>query len=116
MRSFEGRKVVIITIFAVIGLVFTARLFYIQVVEDSYKETAQNQALRYVTQYPARGIIYDRNHELLVFNEAAYDLMVVPRQVRKSFDTLSFCALIEMELEGMPATSSFASMRPSCRM
>lgn len=97
MNSYENRKITIIAIFAVIGLVFTARLLYIQVIEDSYKETAQNQALRYITQYPARGIIYDRNKELLVYNEAAYDLMVVPKQVNPQFDTLTFCELVRID-------------------
>lgn len=99
MKSFENRKFVIITIFAVVGFVFMARLFYIQVIQDTYKETAQNQALRYVTEYPTRGIIYDRNQNLLVFNEAAYDLMVVPRQVSESFDTIGFSEIVGVEVE-----------------
>ncbi|MBE0641807.1 MAG: penicillin-binding protein 2, partial [Bacteroidales bacterium] len=48
--------------------------------------------------YPARGLVYDRDGQLLVYNEAAYDLMVVPRQV-KEMDTASFCALLEITLE-----------------
>jgi penicillin-binding protein 2 len=54
--------------------------------------------LREVIQYPARGLIYDRNGILLVYNEAAYDLMVVPKQV-KEMDTLAFCELLGISIE-----------------
>lgn len=94
----EDRKFVVMAIFGVIGLAFVFRLFYLQVVDDSFKSSAENQSIRYVTQYPVRGNIYDRNGELLVYNEAAYDLMVIPRQV-KEMDTLSFCGLIGISLE-----------------
>ena len=93
MNPFENRKFVILSIFLTIVLVFLGRLFYIQVIDDSYKLSANNQALMYVTQYPVRGLIYDRKGELLVYNEAAYDLMVVPKRV-KNLDTLSFCKLM----------------------
>jgi len=93
MKALEDRKFVILAIFFLIGLVYVARLFYIQVIDDTYISSAENQALRYVTQYPARGIIYDRNKELLVYNEAAYDLMVIPKQVT-AIDTISFCELL----------------------
>lgn len=86
-------------IFIAIGLTFLLRLFFIQVIDDTYKASADNQALRYVTQYPSRGIIYDRNEELLAFNEAAYDLMVTPRQVIQPFDTHNFCALVGVTQE-----------------
>jgi penicillin-binding protein 2 len=82
----------------IIILVFVAiiiRLFYIQVIEQSYRLSASNNVLRYVTQYPARGLIFDRNNELLVYNKAAYDLMVIPRQT-KAFDTTEFCALLDI--------------------
>jgi penicillin-binding protein 2 len=61
--------------------------------EKTYRLSADNNVLRYVTQYPARGLIYDRNGKLLVYNQAAYDLMVVPGQTTK-IDTLEFCRLL----------------------
>ena len=102
MDKYENRRFLILAIILLVGSIFLFRLFYIQVVDDTYKTSADNQALRYVTQYPARGIIYDRNHELLAFNEAAYDLMVTPRQVDRDMDTLAFCALVGVD------TASFA--------
>ncbi|MCH9822532.1 MAG: penicillin-binding protein 2 [Bacteroidetes bacterium] len=95
MKPFEDRKFVILGIFLTIGLIFLGRLFFIQVVDDSYQLSANNQALRSITQYPVRGLIYDRKGKLLVYNEAAYDLMVVPSKV-SNFDTSSFCQLLEI--------------------
>ncbi len=94
MNKLDGRRFVIISIFIVIGVVFIARLFYLQVVEDKYKESALNQTNRYITQYPVRGTVYDRNTKLMVYNEAAYDLMVVPRMVEPEIDTFAFCELV----------------------
>ncbi len=91
--SFINRKYVIMAIIALATLGLLVRLFIIQVVKNSYRLSADNNVLRYVTQYPARGLILDRNGKLIVFNQAAYDLMVVPAQVTK-IDTTSFCDLL----------------------
>jgi penicillin-binding protein 2 len=69
------------------------RLFIIQVVKDTYRLSADNNVLRYVTQYPSRGLIYDRNNKLVVFNQAAYDLMVVPAQTT-AIDTSELCNIL----------------------
>jgi penicillin-binding protein 2 len=82
----------------IVGVTFVLRLFYLQVIDDSYVLSAQSNTLRNITMYPARGLVYDRKGQLLVYNEAAYDLMVVPRQV-KQMDTASFCALLEITIE-----------------
>jgi penicillin-binding protein 2 len=93
------RKNVILGIILFTGLVFVLRLFFIQVVDHTYKLSASNNVLRYITDYPARGLIYDRHGELLVYNEAHYDLMVIPHQVR-GIDTTEFCALLGIDREG----------------
>ena len=99
MRNpFAERKYYIIGLIILIGFIFIVRLFFIQIVDRSYKLSASNNVLRYLTQYPARGLIYDRNGELLVYNEAAYDLMVVPRQVR-NIDTTEFCRILGIDSE-----------------
>ena len=66
MSQLSERKYVIIGVFVLIGLLYISRLFYIQIVDDSYKLDARNQAFRYVTEFPVRSYIYDRNHKLLV--------------------------------------------------
>ena len=95
-KNFTPRKYVLIGLFCLVGIVFLTRLFYLQVVDDSGRRNSENNVFRYITQYPARGKIFDRNGNLLVYNEAAYDLMVVPNQVKK-FDTASFCRLLHIE-------------------
>lgn len=98
-KSNVSREQTVIAIFLVIGFIFITRLFYIQVIDKSYALSANNNVLRYVTQYPARGLIYDRNGKLLVYNEAVYDLMVLPAQVNE-IDTAEFCALLDITIEG----------------
>lgn len=98
-RIYADRKIVIITTFLIIGFIYIIRLFYIQVIDRSYTLSANNNVLRYVTQFPARGLIYDRNGKLLVYNEAVYDLMVIPRQV-KDVDTAEICRLLEITVDG----------------
>ena len=96
--NFSSRKYVVIAIFSVVVLVLLIKLFMIQVVDQSYKHSSDNNTLRYITQYPARGKVYDRNGRLMVYNEAIYDLMVIPRQV-KNLDTLDFCSSLDITRE-----------------
>lgn len=103
-NNLKSRHFLIIGIFIAVGIAFILKLFSLQVVDKRYKQLADNNALRFVTQYPARGKVYDRNGKLLVFNEAVYDLMVIPRQaIRKDslnpFDTLGFCQLLDIDRE-----------------
>lgn len=94
----SNQRWVILGIFTSIVFIFLIRLFYIQIIDDTYKLSASNNVLRYVTEYPARGLIYDRKGKLLVYNEAVYDLMVTPRQV-KNIDTAELCNLINITKE-----------------
>ncbi|HEY0770853.1 MAG TPA: penicillin-binding protein 2, partial [Sphingobacteriaceae bacterium] len=98
MNSFFARKFVIQAIFIAVALLLLIRLFYIQVLNDKYYLSAENNVLRKVIVYPARGIILDRNNKILVQNEPVYDLMVIPREV-KPFDTLELCRLLDLEKE-----------------
>jgi penicillin-binding protein 2 len=98
MNTFSERRIVISVIFVAVALIFSLRLFYIQVVNDEYKLSANNNVLRYVTIYPARGNVYDRDSNLIVYNEPAYDLMVVPKQA-KHIDTMSLCNTIGITKE-----------------
>jgi penicillin-binding protein 2 len=117
MNLFSDRKYVISAIFISLISIFLIRLFYIQVIEDRYKLAANDNALRHKIEYPERGVIYDRNGKILVYNEAAYDLMVIPKRVKK-IDTLDLCKLLDItkedfikklkELKG----KKFSSFRP----
>jgi penicillin-binding protein 2 len=98
MNQLSERKYIIIGVFILVGLAYISRLFYIQVIDDTYKLDARNQAFRYTTDFPIRGYIYDRNNKLLVYNEAAYDLMILPKNV-KNIDTLELCSLLGITRE-----------------
>ena len=115
--AFINRKYVIMTIIALSFIVLIVRLFIIQVIKDSYRVSADNNVLRYVTQYPARGLIYDRNGKPIVNNQAAYDLMVIPAQTSKVIDTASFCNLLgitpEFFLSRMKAAINYQRRAPS---
>jgi penicillin-binding protein 2 len=63
----QNRKLIIGGFFCLIVLIYLCRLFYIQVINDQYKLDAEKNAFRYMTEYPVRGYIYDRNGKLLVF-------------------------------------------------
>src|SRR5690606_34163425 len=99
MNSFFARRYVIQGIFITVAVILLVRLFYIQIIDKTYFLSANNNVLRKVIVYPARGIILDRKGEILVQNEPVYDLMVIPREV-KPFDTLEFCRLIGIDKKG----------------
>lgn len=81
------------------AMIIVAKLFSIQVLDDSYKESADNQAMVYQTIYPSRGIIYDRNGKILVGNRVVYDIMVTPREMAKTeFDTLALAKALNLEV------------------
>lgn len=88
--DFEERKYVIGGIAVLIVLVFIIRLFVLQILTDDYKKYAASNAFLERTQYPSRGVIYDRNGELLAYNQPAYDITFIPREIVK-VDTLAFC-------------------------
>ncbi len=96
MRKFENRPYIIGGFFSVIIIIFIVRLFSIQVVDDSYKTSSENNVIRKETDHPRRGLIYDRNNELIVYNEAAYDLMITPNQAN-SIDTNLICSLLSID-------------------
>jgi len=93
---YSKRKYLVIGLFSLSAMIIVLRLFYIQVVDSSYKISADNNVLRREVNYPARGVIYDRNGKLLVFNQAAYDVLIIPREV-KPFDTLGFCSIVGVD-------------------
>jgi penicillin-binding protein 2 len=115
-RIYADRKFIIIGFFLLIGFFYLARLFYVQILVDKYILSANNNVLRYVTQYPARGLVFDRNGKLLIYNEAAYDLMVIPQQV-KNPDTMALCYLIGIDkdefIHRLRKARKYSPYRPS---
>ena len=87
----ENRRYVIGGLAIVIVVVYIIRLFTLQLLSDDYKKNADSNAFLKKVEYPSRGVIYDRNGKLLVYNQPAYDIMVVMNEERGHLDTLEFC-------------------------
>lgn len=96
--NLTNRRYVLISAVVVFMVVFIARLFYLQVIDSDYKIWADNNAFLNKTLYPSRGLIYDRNGELLVYNQPAYDVMLIMREVAP-FDTTDFCTILGITKE-----------------
>lgn len=113
----EKRKYVVGGFVVALVLIFLIRLFELQVVDNRYKENADSNAFLRKTVYPSRGLIYDRNGELIVYNQPAYDVMMIPRDVQP-FDTIDFCKTLQItreefdyrmkELRESPSYSSYS--------
>jgi penicillin-binding protein 2 len=99
MNSFFTRKYIVQGIFIGVALLLIARLFHLQLIDKSYLLSANNNVLRKMVIFPARGVILDRNEKVLVQNEPVYDLLVTPIEV-KDLDTALFCELVGVDFEG----------------
>ncbi len=94
----EKRKFVIGLAAVIIVFIYILRLFDLQIMTDDYKKNADSNAFLNKIQYPSRGAIYDRNGKLLVFNQPAYDITFVPREVTQ-LDTADFCRALNITCE-----------------
>jgi len=94
----ELRKTIIVVFTCVVAIIYVIRLFSLQVLNSDYKIFADSNAFLKRTLYPARGIMYDRNGELLVFNQPSYDLMVVFKETQP-FDTLDLCRILKIDMD-----------------
>lgn len=104
----EKRKYVIGGFILLIALIYLVRLFDLQIQDSKYKRSADTNAFLKKTVYPSRGLIYDRNGELVVYNQPAYDVMLIPRDV-EPFDTADFCRTINITEEQL--VRRFADMK-----
>ena len=102
-NPYSDRKLSIAVIILIIAVIFIIRLFYLQVIDKSLKLSANNNVLRYVTIYPARAFIFDRNGEMMVENQAVYDLLVIPLQMPRGkypgIDTLELTSMLGVSVE-----------------
>jgi len=113
------KKTIILVIFCLVALIFIARLLNLQILDESYIRFAQSNVLQEQTIYPARGLIYDRNGELLVYNDAIYDISVMPDQIL-NLDTNEFCRVLGITKEDfvkkfdkMKKQKGYATYRPA---
>lgn len=119
MNNQQNKRFVLLAIFISVALLYLLRLVQLQLLDESYVRFAQANVLQEQTIYPARGLMYDRNGELLVYNDAIYDLSVIPEQV-KNLDTALFCKTLGISIETFIArfekikrSVGYAPYRPS---
>lgn len=94
--SLQNRQRVIATIITVIVVIYILRLFTIQILDSKYKEGADSNAFLKKTLFPPRGLIYDRNGTLLVYNKPAYDITLIMREIH-DLDTISLCRSLDID-------------------
>jgi penicillin-binding protein 2 len=92
------RKILLPTLIVAAAILIAARLFYLQILDDSYIKKSDNNAIKIIYDYPERGYIYDRNGKLMVANQPSYDIMVTPGEM-KNTDTLEICSLLNISKE-----------------
>lgn len=93
---YSNRSVIIAVTVAIIAVIYMVQLFNLQIIDKKYRGFADSNAFYKKTLYPSRGALYDRNGELLVFNQATYDVMMVVREL-VDFDTLDFCNTLAID-------------------
>lgn len=96
---YYNRRLVIGGIVVGVVLVFIVKLFSLQILDQSTKEKADSNALVRQAVYPSRGLIFDRNGKLLVFNQPIYDVTITMREMGKDFDTIGFCKVLGLTVE-----------------
>ncbi|MBR0023491.1 MAG: penicillin-binding protein 2 [Muribaculaceae bacterium] len=94
--NLEKRKYVIGGFIVVVVAIYLCKLFDLQILDDKYSEIAVSNARSTKVTHPSRGQIYDRNGNLVVYNEPAYDLVLVPKDVQE-FDTTTMCKILQLK-------------------
>ena len=92
------RKALLPAMVIIMASLLLIRLFYLQIINDTFKLKSDNNAIKIKYDYPERGYIYDRDRKLLVANQPSYDIMVVPKDVSKTMDVRKFCELLKNRL------------------
>lgn len=94
--QYRHRSYIIATAVALIAIVYLIQLFNLQIIDTKYRDFADSNAFYKRPLYPSRGAMYDRNGELLVYNQATYDVMMVTREMN-NFDTIAFCNTLNID-------------------
>ncbi|MCG8729785.1 penicillin-binding protein 2, partial [Tenacibaculum finnmarkense] len=110
------RSFLLLFLITLVGVIYIARLFQLQIIEGANINPIQSSAVKIEYDYPERGYIYDRNGKLLVANQLSYDVMVVPKNVTH-LDTLEFCNLLKIDVKSFKKrfkkAENFARWLPS---
>jgi penicillin-binding protein 2 len=116
MKPNDDRKYVIALIFVLIPLIFVVKLFYMQVVDDKWKDRAAQISENRILTYPSRGIVYDRNNVKIISNEIYYDIHVIPKMA-KDIDSVALVNLLGITMADytakMNTARAFSMRKPS---
>ncbi|PRY89587.1 penicillin-binding protein 2 [Mongoliibacter ruber] len=112
----EQRPITIIIAIILVGMVLLTKLFLIQVADDSFLKRAERNAIQRVVDHPYRGLVNDRNGNIMVYNNPIFDLMVIPKEFNIK-DTVRFCEIFQISkedlIEGYTAARKYSSVKPS---
>lgn len=113
---FTQRRNLIFLFFGIVGAIFIGKLFFLQVIDDTYEKAADNNAIRKIIQIPFRGEVYDRFGKLIVYNTPVYDLYMIPRKAVVK-DTNHFCRVFRVTREYFIKTTqrarAYSRVKPS---
>lgn len=98
----EGRREIVQIVFIFVGILFTIKLFFVQILDDRYGDLANSNAILEEVEYPFRGLITDRNGKLIVYNTPEYDLLIIKNDV-KALDSARFCTVFGITQEQLRA-------------
>jgi len=98
----ESRKEIVQIVIVLVGIIFLIKLFSIQILDKRYAQMAEGNAILRQVEYPFRGLIYDRNNKLIVYNTPEYDVEVITKEIR-SFDSARFCEAFQMSMVDLRA-------------
>ena len=93
--SYDNRKYILSGVVILVLITYIVRIYNLQIGENDYKNKADSNAFYKKTIYPARGLMYDRNGKLVVYNSPSYDITFVPREI-KDVDTLELCKALDI--------------------
>lgn len=112
----DQRPITIIIAILLVGVVLLTKLFLIQVADDSFLKRAERNAIQRVVDHPYRGLVNDRNGNIMVYNNPIFDLMVIPKEFNVK-DTTRFCEIFQISkedlIEGYTAARKYSSVKPS---
>lgn len=97
-HSFNSRRYILSGVMIIVLAIYLVRLYDLQINSEDYKTKAESNAFYKKTIYPARGLMYDRNGKLIVYNQASYDITFVPREI-KGIDTLELCKALDITID-----------------
>jgi penicillin-binding protein 2 len=89
----ENRKYIIVLFILIVGVLYSSRLFYMQVIDHTWVLRAQEIAEKRKEILPPRAVVFDRNGRKIVSNKTYYNLMFIQDNITH-LDTVAFGKLI----------------------